>query len=284
MMPLENWFVFPIAIVFATIAMASGVEGSTFFSPFFMIALGLEPEVAIGTGLITEVFGFGSGLYAYARKKLIDYKLGLSLLLVTVPAALVGVWLGGILPATALKAIFGTGLVAVAFSLLRSPDHQTVERADRDIKDDFGANPETCLTTSGGEQICYTVCNKTEGRMIASVGGLFIGMLSTGLGELNAYFLLQRCRVPSKVAVGTSVFLVAITALVASVGHVAKFAQAGGETVDTVLGLVVFTIPGVLIGGQLSPLLAAKVSPSVMEKALALLFIVVAALTFYQLV
>ena len=264
--------------------MASGVEGSTFFSPFFMIALGLEPEVAIGTGLITEVFGFGSGLYAYARKKLIDFKLGLALLVVTVPTALVGVWLGGILPGTALKAIFGTALVAVAFSLLRTPDHAAVEHADRRIDDDFGANPERCLTTSDGEKICYTVCNKTEGRMIAGLGGLFIGMLSTGLGELNAFFLLQRCRVPSKVAVGTSVFLVAITALVASVGHVAKFAQAGGETLDTVIGLVIFTIPGVLIGGQIGPLVAARIPSEVMEKGLAVLFILVAGLTFYQLV
>lgn len=283
-MLLENWFIFPVSIVFGTIAMASGVEGSTFFGPFFMIALGLEPEVAIGAGLITEVFGFGSGLYAYGRQKLIDYQMGFALLLVTVPASLVGVWLGGILPATALKAIFGTGLFVVAFSLLRAPANDAVERADRDIKEDFAANPETCLTTSGGERICYTVCNKTEGRMIAGVGGLFIGMLSTGLGELNAYFLLQRCRVPSKVAVATSVFLVAVTALVASVGHVAKFVQAGGETLDTVTGLVVFTIPGVLIGGQLGPLLAARVSSSVMEKGLAVLFIVVAGLTFYQLV
>jgi uncharacterized membrane protein YfcA len=283
-MLLENWFLLPISIVFATIAMASGVEGSTFFSPFFMIALGLEPEVAIGTGLITEVFGFGSGLYAYAQKKLIDYKLGVALLVVTVPAALVGVWLGGILPATALKAIFGTGLVAVAFSLLRSPDEQAVGRADHSINDDFGANPERCLTTANGERICYTVCNKTEGRMIAGIGGLFIGMLSTGLGELNAYFLLQRCRVPSKVAVGTSVFLVAITALVASLGHVVKFAQAGEETVAIVLGLVVYTIPGVIIGGQLGPMLAARVASSTMEKSLAVLFILVAALTFYQLV
>jgi uncharacterized membrane protein YfcA len=31
--------------------------------------------------LITEVFGFASGLYAYARKRLIDYRLGVSLLL-----------------------------------------------------------------------------------------------------------------------------------------------------------------------------------------------------------
>ena len=70
-MTLEYWFMFPISILIATTAMASGVEGATFFTPLFILALGLSPEIAIGTGLITEVFGFASGLYAYARKRLI---------------------------------------------------------------------------------------------------------------------------------------------------------------------------------------------------------------------
>jgi hypothetical protein len=65
-----------------------GGGGATFFSPLFILALGLPPEVAIGTGLITEVFGFASGLYAYARKRLIDYRLGVALLAATIPMAL----------------------------------------------------------------------------------------------------------------------------------------------------------------------------------------------------
>ena len=86
-MSFEFWFMLPAAIVIATIAMASGVEGATFFTPLFILALGLPTEVAIGVGLITEVFGFASGLFSYARKKLIDYKLGTMMLMVTIPLA-----------------------------------------------------------------------------------------------------------------------------------------------------------------------------------------------------
>ncbi len=89
-MTLQYWFMLPISILIATVAMASGVEGATFFSPLFILALGFPPDVAIGIGLITEVFGFASGLFAYARKRLIDYRLGLSLLIATIPAALIG--------------------------------------------------------------------------------------------------------------------------------------------------------------------------------------------------
>jgi hypothetical protein len=75
---------------------------------------------------------------------------------------------------------------------------------DEAIDQEYGGEKaETCLTTAQGEQVCYTVCNRTEGRLIAGIVGLFVGMISTGLRELNGYFLLQRCRVPSKVSVAT---------------------------------------------------------------------------------
>ncbi len=61
-MSLNYWFMFPIAVVVAAVANGAGIGGATFFSPLFILALGLEPEVAIGTALITEIFGFTSGV------------------------------------------------------------------------------------------------------------------------------------------------------------------------------------------------------------------------------
>ncbi|MFQ5864722.1 MAG: sulfite exporter TauE/SafE family protein [bacterium] len=282
---MEYWFMLPISILIATIAMASGVEGATFFTPLFILALGLPPDIAIGTGLITEVFGFASGLFAYAHKRLIDYKLGIILLTVTIPMALLGTWVAGYVPSEVLKVILGLGLLAIAVSFLRAPDHEGVEQLDKAIKDEYGGKKaQTCLMTREGEEICYTVCNRTEGRLIAGLGGLFIGMISTGQGELNGYFLLQRCRVPSRVAVASSVFVVAVTALVASTGHFVKFVQTGGETLNTVLSLVVFTVPGVLIGGQFGPLVASRISQRALERGLAILFILVALLTLAEVI
>ena len=56
---------------------------------------------------------------------------------------------------------------------------------------------------------------------------MFIGMIATGLGELNAYFLLKRCRVPSKVSVATIVFVVAIPAGSAAGGHLYGYRPGG---------------------------------------------------------
>jgi uncharacterized membrane protein YfcA len=282
-MTFEYWFMFPIAILVATTAMASGVGGATFFAPIFILALRLPPEVAIGTGLITEVFGFASGVGAYVRKRLIDYRLGGALLLATIPLAIVGSWLAGVVSSSFLKIILGMGLLAVALSFLRTPEAKDVGRADKAIDEEYGGEEaETRLVTAGGEEIRYTVCNRTEGRIIAGVGALFVGLISTGLGELNGYFLLRRCKVPSKVSVATSVFVVAFTALAAATGHLVQFIRTGGDALQTVLSIVIFTVPGVLVGAQLGAAVASRISQHALERALGGVFVLIAVLTLWE--
>lgn len=279
-MTLEYWYMLPISILVATTAMASGVEGATFFAPIFILVLKLPPEVAIGVGLITELFGFASGLFAYVRKRLIDYQLGGQLLLVTVPVALLGAWLSTGISSDVLKIILGVGLFAVALSFLSEPDHSQVKLLDTAVQQEYGPGKgQTRLVTAAGEEIWYTVCNKTEGSLIVGIGALFLGMISTGLGEMNGFFLLQRCRVPSKVAVATSVLIIAVTALAASVGHLLAFVQQGPEALDVVFSLVIFTIPGVIIGGQLGTAVASHIPQSVLMRGLGVLFVIVAVLT-----
>ncbi|NMF84247.1 sulfite exporter TauE/SafE family protein [Nodosilinea sp. P-1105] len=286
-MIFDYWYMFPIAIAIATVAMASGVEGATFFTPLFILGLGLPTEVAVGSGLITEVFGFSSGLYAYMRKQLIDYKLGQMLLLVTIPLALVGTWAAAAIPETVLKGILGVGLFAIAASFLHTPNIPNIDDLgllDPDINVHHPAHSQTCITSAKGHTFCYTVANRTEGQLLAGIGALFLGMTSTGLGQLNGFFLIKRCRIPSPVAVATSVFVVAISALVASVGHVAQFIQAGGDTLSMVLSLVIFTAPGVLIGAQLGAIVATRLPQRQLERAMGILFVIVGGLLLGEIV
>lgn len=120
-MTLQYWYLLSVDILVATVSMASGVGGATFFTPIFFLGLGLPAEVAIGVGLITEVFGFASGLFAYFKKRLIDYRLGVTLLIVTIPLALIGTWVAGYVDSEILKVILGVGLFAIALSFLRAP-------------------------------------------------------------------------------------------------------------------------------------------------------------------
>lgn len=284
-MTLQYWYMLPVAIAIATIATASGVGGATFFAPLFLLALDLLPDVAIGAALITEVFGFASGLFAYARKRLIDYRLGMVLLAITVPMALLGVWMSELIEPHTLKAILGAGLFAVAANSLRAPKGEDIVRLDRAIQEQYGGEKaETCLTTAEGERICYTVCNRTEGRLIAGLGGLFKGMIATGLGELDDHLLLERCHVPSKISVATGAFVILFTTMSAAVGHLVRVALAGGPDLKTMLSLVIFTIPGVILGGQLGPWVVGRFPQHALERGLHVLLLLVAALTLVEAV
>jgi len=284
-MTLQYWYMLPLAIVIATIATASGVGGATLFAPLLILALGIPPEVAIGAALVTEVFGFASGLYAYARKRLIDYRLGKVLLVTTIPMALLGVWMSELIEPDTLKAILGVGLFTVAANSLRAPERKDILRLDKAIQEEYGGEKaETRLITAEGEEIRYTVCNRTEGRLIAGLGGLFKGLIATGLGELNDHFLLERCRVPSKVSVATGVFVVLFTTLSASVGHLVGLALTGGQELTTALSLVIFTIPGVILGGQLGPWVVSRFPQRDLERGLHILLLLFAALTLAEVV
>jgi hypothetical protein len=65
---LRLLWLLPVAVLVATVAMASGIEGGTLFTPLFLLVLRLPAQQAAAAGLITEVFGFTSGLIAYQRR------------------------------------------------------------------------------------------------------------------------------------------------------------------------------------------------------------------------
>ncbi|AIE74194.1 hypothetical protein D082_16660 [Synechocystis sp. PCC 6714] len=264
---------FPVAITIATVAMASGVEGATFFTPLLIIGLRLPVDVAVATGLITEVFGFSSGVYAYFRRGLIDYRLGRMLLMVTIPLALFGTWVGQFIPDIFLRGILALGLLAIAIGFLW-PVHGGEPKGLENEMVSLNENSFT-LTAKSGEIFHYHIPDPSQGQLLAAIGALFLGMVSTGLGEMNGYFLIQRCRIPNAVAVATSVFTVAITALAASVGHAVKFIQAGDDSWSLVLSIVVFTAPGVVIGGQLGSWVARKLPQAIWEKGMGILFTLV---------
>ena len=83
------WFMFPVAVGIATIAMLAGIGGAIMFAPFFMLVLRLDPLIALGAGLAIEVFGFSSGVIGYLRKKVIDFNIVRQVIVLTIPATIV---------------------------------------------------------------------------------------------------------------------------------------------------------------------------------------------------
>lgn len=133
----EFWYLLPISIIIASIAMSSGVGGAVFFSPLFILALKLDPKIAIGTALATEFFGFTSGLIAYARSKLIDFKLAGNLLIFSLPFAILGTVYSDAIPPIILKAIFAIGLILIGFQLYNAWRKDEREKTEKERQQVF---------------------------------------------------------------------------------------------------------------------------------------------------
>lgn len=280
MISLEYWFMFPVSIAVATVAMATGIGGAVFFSPIFLLGLQLEPSVAIGTALITEFFGFSSGVLAYLRQRLIDFGLAFQVLMFAVPAAVLGSVIADYFPAEILRAIFAVGIVFIGSQIFTAwwGERETTleERAEAvTAGSDLSRFPQRSLTDRDGTTYNYRVLNKPVAGIYASIGGLFVGMISVGLAELMEFQLVGKCKVPARVAVATSIFMVLVTVFAASIGHIAGFVSAGSEVLASVLSICVFTAPGVLIGGQIGPLLQKAVPAETMKVAISVVFVAV---------
>ncbi len=181
-----------------------------------------------------------------------------------------------------LKVILGAGLLVIALAFVR---HQPHEEEDASIA--RGDNltelfEERHLVARDGEVFDYKLCRHREGQVASGLGGLFVGLISTGLGELNSYALIKRCRIPTRVTVATSVVVVAITALAASVTHLVDLASSSGDELTDVANLVIFMIPGVVIGGQLGPHIVRRIDPVWLIHTLGWLFVFVGGVTLVE--
>jgi uncharacterized protein len=187
-------------------------------------------------------------------------------------------------PPLVLKSIFAVGLIFIGFQLYTSWRQEEREKKEAEFLQEFEDSYESELTDSQGNVYRYTVCNKGMGRTFAAIGGAFFGMISVGLAELQEYHLVARCKVPTAVSVGTSVFVVVVTAFVASIGHFYEFAREGPEVMNQVLNVIIFTIPGVMIGGQIGPKLQKSIPEDKMKIGISFLFMLIGGFMLYTLV
>ena len=243
---LTSWWIFPAAVLFSTVAIGSGVSGALFFSPFFMLVVGLSPVQAVGAGLLTEVFGMGNGLRSYVRAKLVDYATARWLLLGAIPSVIIGALAADLISDRALKGIFGVGLLVLAgfLMLVRSPEE--CEAGDRPvplIDRKTQGKGTTVVRARDGSVYEYPTCWRPPGVVMAAAGGALTGMISAGLPEISTTQLVVRCRVPPRVAIATSVFTLAVVAAVGAGIH--------ALSAQPVWHVVGWSIPGVLIGSTI---------------------------------
>jgi len=264
---LAHWWIFPASIVFSAVALAAGVSGALFFSPFFMLVVGLTAPQAIGAGLLTEVFGMGNGLRSYVKQGLVDYATAKWLLLGSIPAIVAGALIVHYVPEDALRGVFGVGLVLLGGFLFYYEPPEDCEPGECEgglLRRKNTGRGKTVVEASNGERYEYDTCWRPPGLVLSTVGGFVTGLISAGLPEIVTTQLVVRCRVPPRVAIATSVFVLGVTAVVGAAVH------AVGAT--PVWYVVAWSIPGVLIGGTGGTHVGKYIPSDLMETGLGVVF------------
>jgi len=248
------WFMFPVAMMVSTCAMMSGIGGAALFMPIYVLIFPLlGPEypfettvLAVIVSLITMSFSFASGVSVYASKRLIDYRLALGFLMISIPTALIASLLAPYLDERIILILYALLVLGVAASLYRS-------------------RPASETIPSGKSKWIMT-----------SLGGFTTGAASVGIGEVVMPQLISR-RIKSAVAAGTSVFVVFITVLASSLALGFQLSQSADVTIPW--NVICYTVPGVLIGSQIGPRLQGLIPKRPFELTIATLFVIIAGAT-----
>lgn len=236
-MDFSYWYMFPISLVIAILANSSGFSGGVLFQPIYNLFLNVPIAGSVATGIATETVGMTSGAARYFWQKKVEKEVGLVLVMLTIPGVVLGTHLILIVDANILRFFLGIVIISIAVLQFSSATQGKYgSRQDLPVEDVY---PYMWLPV---------------------VGGFFSSTTGTGICETSQPLLERGLKVKTRRANATAIWV-----------------EAMGDWIITILNLqaglimwelLLFTGTGVIIGGQIGPMVA-KYMP---EKALKIVF------------
>lgn len=272
---LVYWFMLPVCVCVASIAMFSGISGAALLMPVFLFGFPLigAPAMttvsAIGMSLFLETSGFGTGVYRYVRSRLVDWKTVSALAMVTVPLGVVGALASRSAPVYLLRGVYGTVMVGLAFALWQHRSSSGVSHE--------GDGPIRTVTAATGYEYRYPVPRLSGQRIASGAGALLAGLISTGVGEATLPGLVRRHRFPVPVAAATTTVVVATTVVAAVVAHLWELTREGG-LMAVPWNLVVWAVPGAVCGAVIGTHLQGRIPERIAQRFFSILFLAIGAL------
>jgi uncharacterized membrane protein YfcA len=194
-----------------------------------------NPATAIGTDILHGAIFKSFGSVRHRRLGTVKARLAAWMLLGSAPSSLVGVWV-----ATYLTDRYGDSVDSVqgrvlGWTLL------------------FGSVAFVAKALLHREAVTGSLPRLTNrdrafAVVIGVVGGFIVGLTSVGSGTLFALAMLLAFPLAAKFVVGTDIAHAAALLFVAGLGHLV----AGNVDVPAIAWLLVGSIPGVLLGSQIS--------------------------------
>jgi uncharacterized membrane protein YfcA len=230
-----SWQFVLAGLFVGTLVGMTGMGGGSLMTPILVILLGFSPTVAIGTDIAHGAIFKTVGAIRHRRLGNVQARLSGWMLLGSAPTSILGV-----IVATWLKHRYGSSVNSVSSQVLGG----TL------IFGCVGLATKTLVKAKdvGDAPFLLTRRDRIAAVLIGLVGGFVVGLTSVGTGVFFGLTLLFVFPLRAHKIVGTDIFHAAALLYVAGIGHFI----AGNVDISAVGWLLIGSIPGILLGSQLS--------------------------------
>ena len=223
----------------------AGMSAAAVIGPMLTAFLGVPAYDAVGIGLISDVLASLISAYTYKKNGNLDIKNSLPLLVSVLAFTTVGSLVASLLPEQAMSGTMQVALIIIGLRFLLKPVTKTKEQLNE---------------------------KSSRQRLIgAIIGGVLVGFIcgfvGAGGGMMLLVVLTSFLGYPMHLAVGTSVFIMAFTALTGGVSH---FVIGGMPDVTCLLLCVLFT----LIFARIASMIANKAEAKILNRVVGIVMIV----------
>lgn len=205
----------------------AGMSAAAVISPMLIAFLDMDPYLAVGIALASDVLASAASAYTYGKNKNLDIRNGLVMMAAVLVFTFVGSYVADLVPKTAM------GSFSTIMTLLLG-----VKFIVRPV-----TAPAARLTEATTRQ------KVIRSLLCGSVVGFICGFVGAGGGMMMLLLLTAVLGYELKTAVGTSVFIMTFTALTGAVSH---FAIGGAPDVLALVVCVVSTLVWALVAAKLA--------------------------------
>ena len=226
----------------------AGMSAAAVISPMLITFLGMDPYMAVGIALASDVLASAVSAYTYGKSGNLDIKNGAVMMASVLCFTLVGSYVASLVPGTTMGGFstFMTLLLGVKFIV------------------------RPVMTTKSAMNAVSAEKRFVQSLLCGAGVGFICGFIGAGGGMMMLLLLTSVLGYELKTAVGTSVFIMAFTAFIGSASH---FAIGGMPDVFCLICCVVST----LLWARIAAKFANKAAPATLNRATGVVLVVLGA-------
>ena len=223
----------------------AGMSAAAVISPMLITFLHMDPYMAVGIALSSDVLASAVSAYTYHKNKNLDIKNGLIMMASVLTFTVVGSYIASLLPSATMGSfsVFMTFLLGVKFIV------------------------RPVMTTKEAMQNVPAKKRAVQSVLCGMIIGFICGFVGAGGGMMMLLILTGVLGYELKTAVGTSVFIMTFTALTGAASH---FAIGGAPDWSVFVLCVVFT----LLWARIAAVFANKAQPATLNRATGVVLVV----------